>query len=74
MEDAIISEYSPDTKVEMQRFPKRNRIISAISQAVLVIESKYRSGSNITAREAIKQNKEVFCIPRNIDFKKHRYK
>lgn len=63
----IISEYSPDTKVEMQRFPKRNRIISAISQAVLVIESKYRSGSNITAREAIKQNKEVFCIPGNID-------
>lgn len=65
----IISEYEPDIDVDMQRFPKRNRIISGIAQGVLVIESKYRSGSNITARDAIRQKKEVFCIPGNINSK-----
>lgn len=63
----IVSEYPPETEVDMQRFPKRNKIISAISQGVLVIESKFRSGSNITAREAFKQKKEVYCIPGNLD-------
>lgn len=49
----IISEYVNGTKVDTKKFPKRNRIISGISMAVLVIEATYRSGSTITARYRI---------------------
>lgn len=63
----IISEWEPDVKVNMQRFPRRNRIISGISMGTIVIQSRYRSGSNITANYAFKQRREVFCIPGNID-------
>lgn len=63
----IISEWSPDTKIEMNRFPRRNRIISGLSIATLVVEAKYRSGTVITAHYAMKQKREVFCIPGNID-------
>jgi DNA processing protein len=62
----IISEYEPDTEVNMSNFPKRNRIISGLSKGVLVIEAGYRSGSTITARYGFEQNKKVFCLPRNI--------
>lgn len=62
----IISEYEPDQEVCMKNFPKRNRIISGISMGILVIEAKYRSGSTITAKYGFKQNKKVFCIPRDI--------
>jgi len=65
----IISEEEFNTDTEKLNFPKRNRIISGISMAVLVIESAYRSGSNITARYAINQNKELFTIPHNIGTK-----
>lgn len=60
----IISEWEPNIKVDMQRFPRRNRIISGMTAGTLVIQSKYRSGSNITAHSAMKQGREVFCIPR----------
>lgn len=63
----IVSEYPPDTKPYKQNFPRRNRIISGLSMGVLVIEARYRSGSTITARWAIKQKKEVFCIPNKLD-------
>ena len=63
----IISEWPPETEIDMHRFPKRNRIISGLSVGTLVVESKYRSGTNITAHNAMKQNREVFCIPGNID-------
>lgn len=53
----------------MSNFPKRNRIISAISEGILVIEAKYRSGSTITANLGFKQGKKVFCLPSNIDSK-----
>ena len=65
----IISEYSPDTKVNTKNFPRRNEIISAISLGVLVVEAGYRSGSTITANNAFKQGKKVFAIPSNIDSK-----
>lgn len=47
----------------------RNRIISGISLATLLIEARYRSGSTITARYTFEQRKCVFCIPHNIDSK-----
>ena len=63
----VITEWEEDTPVDMNRFPKRNRIISGLSVATLVIEAKYKSGSTITARYSMKQQKPVFCIPGNID-------
>lgn len=62
----IISEYSPNTKVNMKNFPIRNRIIAALSVGVLVTEAKYRSGSTITGRDALKLEIPVFCIPNKI--------
>lgn len=65
----IISEYSSNTEPNSKHFPVRNRIISGLSSGVLVVEAKSRSGSGITARLAKEQNKEVYCIPSNIDSK-----
>ena len=62
----IISEYSPETKPASKNFPKRNRIISALSDGILVIEGKYRSGTTITAEYGIKQKKPIFSIPHSI--------
>ncbi len=63
----IISEYPPETEIEMSRFPKRNIIVSAISIATLIIEAVTRCGSTITGRETMKQNKPLFCVPGDID-------
>lgn len=65
----VISEYEENQKVDMQNFSQRNRIIAGISQGVLVVEAKYRSGSSITARHAKIQQKPVFCIPKEIQNK-----
>lgn len=65
----IISEYAPNIKYKSEYFPKRNRIISAISEGVLVIEAAYRSGTGITVNYAKKQGKKVFAIPGRIDSK-----
>lgn len=62
----VVSEYPPETEVDMKNFPVRNRIISALSIGILVVEANYRSGSTITARYGFEQNKPVFCLPRNI--------
>lgn len=63
----IVSEYPPEEPMNKAYFPKRNRIISGLAMGVLIVEGRYRSGSMITARYTIKQNKQVFCIPNKID-------
>lgn len=63
----VVSEYEKDVEPNKTTFPKRNRIVSAISEGVLVIEAAYRSGTSITANYAWKQEKKVFAIPGKID-------
>ena len=65
----IISEYETDVEANSYTFPKRNRIISGLSKALLVVEAKHRSGTTITAKYAKEQGKEVFCIPSNLGSK-----
>jgi DNA processing protein len=64
---AVLSEYPPGTSPFPSNFPQRNRIISALSFATLVVEADLRSGSLITADFANDQGKDVFAIPNNIN-------
>lgn len=63
----IISEYEPGTKARPEYFPMRNRIISALSEIILVIEAKQKSGTLITVDYGLEQGKEIFALPGNID-------
>jgi DNA processing protein len=66
---AVISEYPPDTEPYSYHFPQRNRIISALSDGVLVIEAGSRSGSLITVNSALEQNpnKKIFALAGPVD-------
>ena len=65
----IISEYAPGTRPNSYHFPMRNRIISGLSQATVVVEAGIGSGSLITAKDAILQGRDVFAIPANVGSK-----
>jgi|CZCB01.1.fsa_nt_gi DNA processing protein len=62
----LISEYPPGTQGAPGNFPARNRIISGLSQAVLVVEAGSRSGALITCDFALEQGRDVYAIPGNI--------
>ena len=63
----IITEYAPSTAPLGHHFPIRNRIISGLSRATVVIDADVNSGAMITAKTAIMQGKDIFAVPSNID-------
>ncbi|MCK5812040.1 MAG: DNA-processing protein DprA [Clostridiales bacterium] len=63
----VISEYPPDIKPNKYHFPARNRIISGLSIATIIVQAGKRSGTLITAEYTIENNRELFVIPHNLN-------
>ena len=64
---AVITEYPLGEPPQGKNFPKRNRIISGISNGVFVVEGNERSGAMISARHAVSQGRDIFALPGNVD-------
>ena len=63
----LISEYAPGTRPKPWQFPARNRIVSGISNGIVVIEAPEKSGALITAKLALDYGRDVYVVPGNID-------
>lgn len=63
----VLSEFAPGSRALASHFPMRNRIISGLSDCILVMEARERSGSLITVDQALEQGKEVFALPGRVD-------
>ena len=63
VEGVLVSEYPPGTPPLSWNFPQRNRILAALAEAVVVVESRVRSGALVTARLALELGREVFVVP-----------
>lgn len=67
MHGALVTEYPPKNPVTRSSFPERNRLISALSKGVVIVEAAEFSGTFSTANHALDQNKDVFVLPGDID-------
>ena len=66
-EGGLLSEYPPGTRPMRHLFPLRNRIISGLADAIIIIEAKEKSGSLITADLALEQGKDVYAVPGRLE-------